>query len=164
MVKKYFLSDLTPYWTKVCKRKNGVFRFICFGMNFAFNNRTCDFEIRGEEMDLVNMEEKRKYKRSETSLEISCSKAGMQAEESYQGHTINVSPGGLFFEASQDVFDAGCMIRIKMLIPPTSGLLESGGKISASGRVLRALRIQSISGDDKYGVAVEFCRPPKLCP
>jgi hypothetical protein len=53
-------------------------------------------------------------------------------------------------------------------IPPTAGLLESGGRISARARVLRANSICDSHTDsnlspDRYGVALQFCQPPKLC-
>jgi len=76
---------------------------------------------------------------------------------SYSGYTLNVSTGGLYFETEAGIFEQGNLLKVELDIPPTSGLLEFGGKIAGFARVLRT---DSASG--KYGVALQFCRPPKL--
>jgi hypothetical protein len=112
--------------------------------------------------------EKRKYKRLPIKLDLSCRKAGSAAGKLYTGSTVNVSPGGLYFETAADTFKPGSLLEIKLSIPPTAGLLEFGGRISTLARVLRANNICDSHKDsnlspDRYGVALEFCRPPKLC-
>jgi len=112
--------------------------------------------------------EKRKYKRLPIKLDLSCRKVGSIADKFYAGCTVNVSPGGLYFETAAGTFKPGNLVEIKLSIPPTVGLLEFGGRISALARVLRANSIcdsyrDSNLSPDRYGVALEFCRPPKLC-
>ena len=53
-------------------------------------------------------------------------------------------------------------------LPPTPGLLEFGGKVAGFARVLRADKMcDTLEGEGsasgKQGVALQFCRPPKLC-
>ena len=104
--------------------------------------------------------EKRKFKRLSITLDLSCRKIGSETETLHKGYTTNVSPGGLYFETADDAFTPGNLLKVELSIPPTAGLLEFGGRISGFGRVLRA-GTESQSG--KYGVALEFCRPPRLC-
>jgi len=117
---------------------------------------------------LMRRSEKRKYKRLPIKLGLSCCKVGSAAGKLYTGSTVNVSPGGLYFETAADAFQPGNLVEIKLSIPPTAGLLEYGGRISALARVLRANSIcdshtDSKLSSDRYGVALELCRPPKLC-
>ena len=101
--------------------------------------------------------EKRRHKRQEASYIISCRKVGSTGNTTYHGEIKNVSSGGLYFETETDKFVQGNLLQIELSIPPTSGLLEFGGKIAGFAKVLRA---ETTSG--KYGVALQFCNPPKL--
>jgi hypothetical protein len=106
----------------------------------------------------MDRSEKRRHKRLEARYNISCLKVGSTANISYDGHTVNISTGGLYFETTSDTFRQGNLLKVELSIPPTSGLLEFGGKIAGFARVLRT---DSASG--RHGVALQFCRPPKLC-
>jgi len=115
----------------------------------------------------MNSSEKRKFKRLPITLDISCCKVGSTAEEFHTGCTVNVSPGGLYFETADEAFKPGNLLKVELSIPPTAGLLEFGGRISGFGKVLRTCNICDSSKNtnlrsDKYGVALEFCRPLKL--
>ncbi|HUW18643.1 MAG TPA: PilZ domain-containing protein [Sedimentisphaerales bacterium] len=110
------------------------------------------------------MSEKRKYRRLELKLELFCRRLGSPAEESYAGRTVNVSPGGLYFETEHCGFEAGGLVEVQLCIPPTAGLLQLGGRLSGIGKVLRA---GSTGGGDAsstgaYGVAVEFSQGPRF--
>lgn len=112
--------------------------------------------------------ERRKYKRWPIRLTLSCCKMGTAGEKSYRGCTINVSPGGLYFETLAGIFKPGKLIKIELSIPPTAGVLEFGGMISGFANVLRTINIRDSHTKTKlspgrYGVAVEFCQRPKLC-
>ncbi len=108
--------------------------------------------------------EKRKFTRLGADFNLSCSKIGLSVEHFYSGRTINVSPGGLYFQTEADAFEPGSLLKVDMSIPPTPGLLEFGGRISAFGRVLRTDAIKEFTpGKSGCGVALEFCRSPKLC-
>ena len=106
--------------------------------------------------------EKRKFKRLQITLDLSCRKVGSTTEKLYKGSTVNVSPGGLYFETVDDVFTPGNLLKVELSIPPTAGLLEFGGKVAAFAKVLRASDL-SDTLSSKYGVAVQFCQSPKLC-
>jgi len=115
----------------------------------------------------MNRPEKRKYKRVPIILDLLCHKVGSPAEKLYTGHTVNVSPGGLYFETPIDMFKPGNLLKVQLSIPPTAGLLEFGGRISGLGKVLRISGISDSHAGadlpaDRYGVAVEFSRPLKL--
>jgi len=109
-------------------------------------------------MRMMDRPEKRRHKRLGAQYNISCRKVGSTAPTSYDGYTVNVSPGGLYFETATGTFEQGSLLQVELSIPPTSGLLEFGGKIAGFAKVLRT---DSASG--RYGVALQFCRPPKLC-
>ncbi len=117
---------------------------------------------------MMDRSEKRKYKRLGARFNISCREVGSATEQSHTGCTVNVSPGGLYFETESATFKPGSLLELKLSIPPRRGLLEFGGRISGFARVLRADNIyEAARGTDltfgKYGVAVQFCRSPKLC-
>jgi hypothetical protein len=102
--------------------------------------------------------EKRKHRRLGANYNISCCKVGSAEDRACDGLTSNVSSGGLYFETDTGTFEQGSLLKVELSIPPTSGQLEFGGKIAGFAKVLRT---DSAAG--KYGVAVQFCRPPKLC-
>jgi hypothetical protein len=112
--------------------------------------------------------ERRKFKRLPITLDLSCRKVVLAAEQLHTGCTVNVSSGGLYFMTANDVFEPGSLLKVELSVPPTTGLLEFGGRISGFGRVLRTCRLcgshaNTNSYSERYGVAVEFCRSPKLC-
>ncbi|MHC4418769.1 MAG: PilZ domain-containing protein [Planctomycetota bacterium] len=114
------------------------------------------------------MPEKRKFKRVPVALGLSCSKVDAPSAQVYKGRTVNVSPGGIYFETGAAVFEAGNLLKVMLSIPPTTGLLEFGGEISGLARVLRVCgreATQADAGGDcgEYGVALEFCQKPRLC-
>jgi len=113
------------------------------------------------------MSERRKFKRLSAALDLSCREVGCPTEQFHKGRTINVSPGGLYFETPAEMFKSGSLLKVELSIPPKSGELEFGGRISAYAKVLRASSIcDSVTDADfhssKYGIALEFCRSPKL--
>ncbi len=112
--------------------------------------------------------ERRKYKRLGARFDISCRRVGSTEEKSYRGCTMNVSPGGLYFETAVGAFKPGSLLELKLSIPPTAGILDFGGTISGFARVLRTDNIHvSPAGTGlssaRYGVALQFCRSPRLC-
>lgn len=111
--------------------------------------------------------ERRRHRRLPIKISLSCRKVGVPAEKARKGVTANVSPGGLYFQTLTAAFKENSLVRVELSIPPTTGVVESGGTISSFARVLRTHKIrdsQTSTGlsSSKYGVALEFCRPPKL--
>ena len=110
--------------------------------------------------------ERRKFKRLEVNYDITFSAVGSMTENKF-GNTLNAGSGGLFFETEDNTLEPGNMLKINLTIPPKSGLLEYGGKVGGLARVLRIDKIFNPKiadnlSSDKYGVAVEFCRPLRL--
>lgn len=109
--------------------------------------------------------ERRKFKRLGAKLEISSREVGSAASKSSTGYTMNVCPGGLYFETESADFKPGSLLEVELSIPPKRGLLEFGGRLSGFARVLRTHEIPADTNlaSGKRGVAVQFCRAPKLC-
>ena len=107
---------------------------------------------------MMDRTEKRRHRRLGANYTISCRKVGSAENRAYDGITANVSTGGLYFQTTADVFEKGNLLKVELSIPPTSGLLEFGGKIAGFAKVLRT---DFAAG--KFGVALQFCRTPKLC-
>lgn len=109
--------------------------------------------------------ERRKFKRLQVKLDLSCRLAGAPAKQTYKGQTRDVSPGGVYFHTAASVFKPGNRLNIQLSIPPTAGLLEFGGKISAIANVLRidSHKKEKDIPSDSCGVAVQFSQSPKLC-
>lgn len=117
---------------------------------------------------MMDRDNKRKYERLETKFELSCRRIGSHSSQTLQGYTVNISPGGAYFRMKTDTFKRGDLLKIELSIPPKSGLLEFGGKMAGFAKVLRADTICDSSTDEGssegiHGVALQFCRPPKLC-
>lgn len=115
----------------------------------------------------MNGVEKRRFKRIPLTLDMSCRIVGSAADLLYTGRTVNVGPGGLYFQTEAGIFEPGNLLKIDLSIPPTVGLLESGGKISGLAKVLRTCSVtNSFACVDLravgFGVALEFCQPLKL--
>ena len=119
--------------------------------------------------------EKRKYQRLPIRLDLSCRKVGSATEKWHSGRMMNVSPGGLYFQTDSGAFKPGNLLNVELSIPPTTGILEYGGRISGFARVLRADDIGSAEdrparlrrgglSSARYGIAVGFCHSLKLCP
>ena len=114
----------------------------------------------------MDRDERRKYKRLGAKYDISYREVGSTTERTHAGRTINVGTGGLYFESKDVSFKPGSLLEVELSIPPKRGLLEFGGRISGFAKVLRT---DSISAEGKalasgkYGVAVQFCRSPRLC-
>ena len=109
--------------------------------------------------------EKRKFKRLPLKLHLSCRRVDSPAEALHTGHTVNVGPGGVYFETCSKIFEPGNLVKIDMSIPPADGLLDFGGRVSGFAKVLRTHRLADDSIDTAHGfhgVAVEFCRPLRL--
>lgn len=106
--------------------------------------------------------EKRKHKRLAVKLGLTCSDISSLVEKNHTGQTVNVSPGGMFFETTSEGIKAGGLLKVKLQIPPTEGLLEFGGRISSIAKVKRTINICETPYCQKQGVALEFCDHPKL--
>jgi hypothetical protein len=110
--------------------------------------------------------ERRRHKRLLARYDLLCHEVNSKTSQSCLGQTINVGPGGLYFETTSE-FGLGNLLQVELSIPPTSGELEFGGRISGLGKVMRICRINDSSDDntsdnEQYGVVLEFSRPLKF--
>jgi len=113
-------------------------------------------------------QERRRYDRLSIRLALSCCKVSEAGGKSHRAYTTNISPGGMYFETPASAFRPGDLLRVELFVPPTTGVLESGGRLSGFVSVLRTLNIGDAQGWIKsssrgYGVAVQFCQRPELC-
>jgi hypothetical protein len=117
---------------------------------------------------MMDRVEKRAHRRLDARYNISYRKVGSTVDKSHSACTANVSSGGLYLETGADTLERGELLKVELAVPPTPGVLELGGKIAGFAKVLRANKIcddgeGKTSASGKYGAAVQFCRPPKLC-
>ena len=114
----------------------------------------------------MDRDERRKYKRLGAKFDLSYHKVGSAISRAHSGCTVNVGTGGLYFETQDVVYKPGSLLEVELSIPPKRGLLEFGGRISGFARVLRTDIIYDEDTGltfDKHGMAVQFCRSPRLC-
>jgi hypothetical protein len=111
--------------------------------------------------------ERRQYERLPIKFTLSCRRVTSRTSYVRRGFTSNVSTGGVCFKMMAQTFKPGDFVKIDFLVPPTVGVLESGGKITAFVKVLRTQNlINSSSQKDevsgRFAVAAQFCQPPRL--
>lgn len=111
--------------------------------------------------------EKRKHPRVDVHYQLCCRPAGGSGSISCQGRTVNASPGGLYFRTADCRCKTGKIVEVELSIPPSNGRLHKPGRISSFAKLLRVEPDNSVAEKDKasethYGVAVQFCRAPKL--
>jgi len=111
--------------------------------------------------------ERRQHERLPIKFALSCRRVTSGTNYVRRGFTSNVSTGGVCFEMVAQTFKTGDFVKIDFLVPPTVGVLESGGKITAFVKVLRTQKlIDSSSQKDevsgRFAVAAQFCQPPTL--
>jgi hypothetical protein len=114
----------------------------------------------------MDQDERRKYKRLGVRFDLSYREVGAATDRTHSGSTVNVGTGGLYFETNDVSFKPGSLLEVELSIPPRRGLLEFGGRISGFARVLRTDSVSpegSVLTSGKYGVALQFCRSPRLC-
>jgi hypothetical protein len=117
-------------------------------------------------MHTMDRDERRKYKRLGARFDLSYREVGSATDRARSGCTVNVSTGGLYFETQGVAFKPGSLFEVELSIPPKRCLLEVGGRMSGFARVLRTDIISDANAEltfDKHGVAVQFCRSPRLC-
>ena len=112
--------------------------------------------------------EKRRYKRLVAKYDISCKKAGSEDELLAVGRTVNVSPSGIFFKTETNNFKLGNLLEVQLSIPSSSTHLEHGSRISGLAKVVRTSRTSQLEAEPELenaqrGVALQFCKSPKLC-
>jgi len=111
--------------------------------------------------------ERRQHERLPIKFALSCRRVTSKTNYPRRGFTSNISTGGVCFEMVAQAFKPGDFVKIDFLVPPTVGVLESGGEITAFVKVLRTQNLinSSSSKDDvsgRFKVAAQFCQSPRL--
>jgi len=111
--------------------------------------------------------EKRRHRRVDVHFELCCRPAGEGGNSFCHGQAVNASPGGLYFKTPECRCSCGKIVEVELAIPPGNGPLHRPGRISAFAKLLRTQRFDAIpvqqNQSEMYcGVAVQFCRTPKL--
>lgn len=114
--------------------------------------------------------ESRKHSRLAMRLTTVCNKLGLESGDCFFiGTTVNISTGGLLIKTSHDNVNVGDTVSLKMTVPPSSGLLEKGGRLTAHAKVKRIeksdkpdLSHAEKTKDELTEIAMQFCDCPKL--
>jgi hypothetical protein len=111
--------------------------------------------------------EKRKHPRVDVHFQLNCRPAGESGRSACRGRAVNASPGGLYFRTADCHCNPGRIVEVELSIPPKDGRLHRPGRISSFAKLLRVEPVSPKPEKDKasethYGVAVQFCRSPKL--
>lgn len=111
--------------------------------------------------------ERRRHRRLLIEFDLSCRQVGSPVGHFHAGRTVNVSPGGLYFETDEEVCKPGNLVEVSLSIPARTGVLEFGGKIAGLAKVLRVTSAGHSGADadlpsGKYGVALQLCERLRL--
>ncbi|MBN2271428.1 MAG: PilZ domain-containing protein [Sedimentisphaerales bacterium] len=110
--------------------------------------------------------EKRKDRRLAMRLGLLCRRLGGPTHRLYSGTVLNVGRGGLYFETTAGEFEPGSLAELRFAVPLQTGRLEFGGSMQAIATILRTETLTASRTNPPvrplYGVAVQFCHPPKL--
>jgi len=100
-------------------------------------------------------------------LSLVCRRLGAPGQQLHEGRLVDIGTGGLYFETAEQGFERGNLAEVRLSIPARTGLLELGGTMRAVARVLRAGSVSrsrtGLQSPAVQGVAMEFCRRPRLC-
>jgi hypothetical protein len=109
---------------------------------------------------------RRQHRRLQIRFLLTCSQISPLKEDVYKGLTLNISTGGICFETAAKTFEPGDLVKLELLVPPTVGVLELGGKINAFAMILRTERINGSSPQkeiyNRCAVAAQFCQTPSF--
>ena len=104
--------------------------------------------------------ERRKHRRLEIGLSLAFEAVDREPSTIGTATTINVSTGGVYFGMAQAGLEPGCMLDVELTIPPGQGHFPYEGRITNRAEVVRVDPIDA--GPNPWGIAAQFCQPPKL--
>ena len=117
----------------------------------------------------MNNQERRKHRRLALKLEVICRKVEGPVSKTLVGQTANVSTGGLLIESHSGELNEGDLLSVEFSVPDADEIFQKyDDKFSGFAKVLRISAHSGVAGDNvsprsKYGVAIQFCQPPKFC-
>lgn len=114
--------------------------------------------------------ERREHHRLAINLPLECSVVGAKEGSAYRTVTMNVSSGGLYFEADSDEFHKGMLLNLKLTVPPGDGHFPYPGRVHGIGEVIR---VSELPGEGpvcqevpvqtrRFEVATRFRTPLRL--
>ena len=93
-----------------------------------------------------------------------------ESEQVFFGTTVNISTGGVLINTKNNDLTVGDRLALKMMLPPESGLLEQGGRMSVYAQVKRVNSLiyptenfNQIANTDTHSIALQFCNQPSYC-
>ena len=107
--------------------------------------------------------DRRYHQRLALRLNVQCQTVGLSGGKSFSGSTVDVSTGGMLVEMSEPGLNEGQLISVEMAVPPSTGLMEYGGRLSSYARVCRIDDenvAQSEPESRSKAIALEFCDSP----
>ncbi len=115
-------------------------------------------------------EDQRERRRLTIQLPVECSSPGGAWERTVRGVTINISTGGIYFEAdvsnSVSRLAADALLDIELTIPPGEGHFPYEGRVKSVAEVVRWEELGDVNGVGpgrrRVGVAARFREPLKL--
>ena len=110
--------------------------------------------------------ERREYRRLDIRLPLECRRRDGGEESSFRTVSLNVSTGGLYFEADMEDLQPGMLLDLELTVPPGDGHWPWHGRVSAVGEVIRVCTIdpgtEAGSRARRVGVAARFRERLKL--
>ncbi len=116
--------------------------------------------------------DRRQHRRLEIRLPIECIPKPGERDQAFRTVTINVSTGGLYFEADMlngmSVPPLGSVLDFELTVPPGDGHFPYESRLRGTGRVVRCLPLDRPStrgqGDRpaQVGIGVRFQEPLRV--
>ena len=107
----------------------------------------------------MSAEDRRQFRRTRLRLRLARLEGAGASSQADELWTANVSAGGMFVSAAlAEIPPLGAPVSFELVVPPGEGYWASSGKVSGSGKVVRALPAER----EGTGLAVQFTRPLAL--
>lgn len=107
----------------------------------------------------------RRHRRLPIRLRTACNRVGKDGGDAFfMGTTENISTGGVLLKTDHSSLEVGETVSLNMTLPPSSGLLEKGGRLRAYATIKRIHEAGSIEFSEEYvkSVAMQFCDVPSF--
>jgi len=117
--------------------------------------------------DMDGLRERRAHRRLKINLPLVCSPMGSEPGTAYRTVSIDVSSGGVYFEADADGFETGMTLDVEFGVPPGDGHFPYPGRVRGLGEVVRMEKLPGDQQPDggpptRFGIATRFREPLEL--
>ena len=114
----------------------------------------------------MNGFEKRRYPRRPIKLDLFCRRLRASTPKLHTGTAVNVATGGLYFQTKATHIKQGDRVEVTIAVPPDVGRFQSARTMRTIATVVRTETLPTshtgLRASPVHGVALQFCRPPKL--